>query len=79
VLRQLRIEADGTVAGQIRAESSSGDMALMMPAAGERPLHFALPDRRVIEFRIVQAATVSGGWSKLNGRVVALPPSKPAC
>jgi hypothetical protein len=68
VLRQLRIAPDGTVAGQIRAESSAGDMELM-PAQSEG-LHFVLPDGRVIEFRIYQAATNSGGWAKLNGRVV---------
>jgi hypothetical protein len=78
VLRQLRIAPDGAVAGQIRAESSAGDMDLM-PAAGEAPLHFALPDGRVVEFRIFQAATNSGGWAKLNGQIRTLPPQKPAC
>ena len=71
VLRQLRIGPDGVVAGQIRAESSAGDMALMVPPSGDAPLHFALPDGRVVEFRIYQAATNSGGWAKLNGHVVA--------
>jgi len=71
-LRQFRIAPDGTVAGQIRAESSAGDMELM-PAASEG-LHFVLPDGRVVKFRIYEAATNSGGWAKLNGRV--MPPSK---
>ena len=70
VLRQLRIAPDGAVAGQIRAESSAGDMELM-PAAGQAPLHFALPDGRVVEFRIYQAAPNRGGWAKLNGQVLA--------
>jgi len=71
VLRQLRIAPDGGVAGQIRAESSAGDMELMPAVTSVAPLHFALPDGRVVEFRIFQAASNSGGWAKLNGQVVA--------
>ena len=46
VLRQLRIAPDGTVAGQIRAESSAGDMDLMPARRGRT----RAADGRVIEF-----------------------------
>ena len=69
VIRQLRVSADGAVAGQIRGPVSGGSDS-GAPISLDAPMQFTLDDGQVVEFRIYQAPAAAGGWGKFNGRVV---------
>ena len=60
-LRQVRVSADGSVAGQIRQVDG-----LEADADG---LRFQLPDGRTVVFRVFQAGDAIK-WGKFDGRVL---------